>query len=370
MPNYPVSKLGYRPELDGLRGVAILLVVLMHATGWPPGGGVGVDIFFTLSGFLITTILLEEWQTRAAISLLHFYARRALRLAPALVTLLCAYLALSLIIPYDDRPLRLEAVAYSIAYLSNWPMAFGHPIAYLGGIAHLWSLGVEEQFYLLWPTALTVCLARSWHWVRVVKLLITLIGVASAWRMYLIVQGATAMRLQYGTDTRIDQFLIGCLVAFAFTYGPRVEVSPRIYKTASIIALVLLATIALSEEWRTSLWRYSLGLPLTSASVICLIQTCLTSAFPALSALLRARWLVLLGLISYSLYVWHTLVIYYVEATLPHLWPPLTSTVALAGSLGAACSSYYLIELPFLRHKKRFSRVAATKTDMEAVAPR
>src|SRR6266700_848849 len=140
--------LGYRRWLDGLRGLAILMVLAFHL-GFVPGGFLGVDVFFVLSGFLITTLLAEEWQARGSISLKHFYLRRALRLLPALAVLLtvCA-LAKLLTRPWSETVAFGKEIVGVAGYLANWPSLHGVPMRTLG---YTWSLSVEEQFYLLWP---------------------------------------------------------------------------------------------------------------------------------------------------------------------------------------------------------------------------
>src|SRR5215203_2449019 len=112
-----VSRLGYRPELDGVRGIAIIMVMLVHVHNWPRGGFIGVDVFFTLSGFLITTLLLEEWRARRTVSLRDFYARRALRLLPAVTVLLLIYGSAALAIRGPNLSTRLTGAAYAAGYM-------------------------------------------------------------------------------------------------------------------------------------------------------------------------------------------------------------------------------------------------------------
>src|SRR5215207_1604285 len=189
-PIAAVSRLGYRPELDGIRGVAILLVMLVHMHNRPRGGFIGVDVFFTLSGFLITTLLLEEWHARGTISLRHFYARRSLRLFPAVVVLLVAYCAFALASGGPYLATRLAGVAYGATYTANWPQALG-----LGfpeqEIGFLWTLAIEEQYYLLWPGLLLIA-------VRLVRLsarslfvaICCLVVAVWAWRAVLATEAA------------------------------------------------------------------------------------------------------------------------------------------------------------------------------------
>src|SRR6516225_5035441 len=147
--------LGYRRWLDGLRGLAILMVLAFHL-GYLPGGSLGVDVFFVLSGFLITTLLVEEWNRRGSISLKTFYLRRALRLLPAFLTLLLLCTLAGLFLSSaQERPARRQEVIVAGCYIANLPNLHHTPMPILG---HTWSLSVEEQFYLLWPLLLVLML--------------------------------------------------------------------------------------------------------------------------------------------------------------------------------------------------------------------
>jgi peptidoglycan/LPS O-acetylase OafA/YrhL len=191
------------PELDGVRAVAVLLVMLFHIA-YPamPGGWVGVDIFFVLSGFLITSILLNEHEATRRIDLKAFYIRRARRLLPAVTFLLLCYGTFLIAI---GQSIRKAAVAFAATHLYavNWLMAFDAPVDF-GPFYHFWSLSIEEQFYLLWPLSLIGLLAVRRVRRRIPILLMTAAGLISAWRIVLYLSGATADRILYGFDTRAD----------------------------------------------------------------------------------------------------------------------------------------------------------------------
>src|SRR5579863_6573979 len=166
-------RLGRQPVLDGLRGLAILLVMLMH-TGILANGFIGVDLFFALSGFLITTLLYDEWDRRAAISLRHFYERRARRLLPALVLVVLASVVIDLCAyRLTGWPLPKKA-ASTFLFVNNWIAATGHSDL-LGGLNPTWSLAQEEQFYLVWPLALIWMLHRKFQPRLVAVVLLTAI---------------------------------------------------------------------------------------------------------------------------------------------------------------------------------------------------
>ena len=169
----PQASLGYRPELDGLRGLAVLSVMVFHS-GLIAGGWLGVDVFFALSGFLITSLLLEEYARTGRINLRYFYMRRALRLLPALVTLV-AVLAVVLLAT-TSREYRIYLVLYVAAvlfYFANWVEPFGIPLAW--GFGHTWSLAIEEQFYVVW-VAMFLLVAAKFARPRVVLWLLVVAG--------------------------------------------------------------------------------------------------------------------------------------------------------------------------------------------------
>ena len=205
--------LSYSPALDGLRGVAILAVVGVNAE-WPflAGGFFGVDVFFVLSGFLITTLLLTEWKQRGEINLRRFFARRALRLMPALIALL----AFSCIYTYffrspEQRGAAFTIVASALFYISNWVIGVGNVH---GTLEHTWSLGVEGQFYLLGAGFIAFALRRAVGLSQMIGWCIGAIAVVVSWRAIFWEQAPGVMRVYMGLDTRADSLLIGCLVAF------------------------------------------------------------------------------------------------------------------------------------------------------------
>src|SRR6478735_1732608 len=236
-------RLGHRPELDGLRGVAIALVVLSHLSR-PLShlrflGLAGVVVFFVLSGFLITSLLLEERERSGSLDLLGFYRRRALRLAPALVACVVvvgvagAALGSRLGPTYAPTALVLGALTWT----ANWVVAGGE---YAGtALTHTWSLSIEEQFYLVWPPLLLVLLLRRWQrWL--VPALVAGACASAAMRFVLIPEGVD--RINNGSDTRADALLIGCLVAvLVHRRDPR--------PSRPVVALLLLATIVGSSLW-------------------------------------------------------------------------------------------------------------------------
>jgi peptidoglycan/LPS O-acetylase OafA/YrhL len=243
-------------ELDGLRGVSIISVIVHHQlTPFSlPGGFLGVDLFFVLSGFLITGLLADEFARTKTISLRKFYMRRVLRLGPALFF----YLLACLIVTHHNQLLgitrQLKLIGFALIYLTNWRMAFGwDPV--LDPTAIIWSLSIEEQFYLVWPLLFFGCMALKLRRRTIVTGLAVVIVAIMAHRYSLLNSGTGLTRLYYGTDTRADALLMGCLLALlpVATAGVRVK---RWLKMASVFsAAALLYLIATSNFGDQFLYR-------------------------------------------------------------------------------------------------------------------
>lgn len=262
------ERLGYRPELDGLRGVAVLLVLGLH--WWPtrlPGGRIGVDLFFVLSGFLITTLMLEEGR----VDLRRFWTRRARRLMPAVAVLLAVFW-------------WADGAGWVALYVGNWARVAGDLSPYL---AHAWSLGIEEQFYLLWPLAY-LGLRRFPRPAVALLLAATAVGVGW-WRVSL---DAPWERLVNGTDTRLDGLAIGCAVAFGW---PWLRSLP--WRLAALPCLVGLGAVAVADADLLG-WGYTL---VSLGWAVVLLAVLDGNGRTVLSR----RGLVRVGVLSYSLYLWH-----------------------------------------------------------------
>jgi len=331
----------YIPELDGLRGIAILMVFCFnYDPGLLPGGWLGVEFFFVLSGFLITSLWLAEYADAGEIDLKAFFIRRALRLLPALTVLLTVYALLSLI-----RGAALGEVAISLLavlfHSANWARAFGWPVE-LRHLGHTWSLSIVEQFYLLWPLALLGLLALAKNTRRIAAILCAVVAGIAVYRASLSIGGAPVDRLYNGFDTRADGLLIGAIVAFA--------PSNRLSRVYLVIALVVLAAFAVIGDYNSQ--AFYLGLLTVVATWTALLLSWIVSN-PRVE-LLRFAPLVWVGRISYGLYLWHYPVI---QAKLL-----LSQSAAaqfafnLAASLVMAAASFYLVEKPFLRAKRKFRR--------------
>ena len=345
-------KLGYRPALDGLRGVAIMAVLAIHThhvIGWPllRGGNIGVDIFFVLSGFLITALLLEEWQRGGSISLKSFYWRRALRLGPALLVLLAVMYAFgSVFLAPVEADETKRALPLAFVYASDLALAFFN--IRLGALQHTWSLAIEEHFYLVWPLLLVagLKLGISRRWLLFITLLLAVASMVQRATLHQL--GAPPVRTYYGIDTRADALLIGCAAGMALSWS---FVRSSSLKPLLIPALLLIVFCLIATDYATPLMHLG-GFTLLAVAAAVLVVNSVLSPTSQLTGLLEARPLVWLGRISYGLYLWHYPV--FKAANLLQFGWAFKLCVAVTATFAVTCLSYYLIERPALKLKRKF----------------
>jgi peptidoglycan/LPS O-acetylase OafA/YrhL len=355
--------LGYEPALDGIRAVAVSAVVGFHAFGIPRGGFLGVDLFFVLSGFLITSILVREYSTTGMIALGRFVQRRALRLFPALLALLALYAAavgikIAVTGTLGDEPLikAVFGVVAGILYFSN--IVTAHHVGLMpGSLVHLWSLAAEEQFYIFWPISLLVVL--RWRPRLLPWLLVAAIAAVAAHRLTLALSGASWSRLYFAPDTRADALFVGCLFGYwrALRAPAIVARIASLRWTPTIAAAGIIALLALSRY--KGRFVYEAGM---SALLLCcgLFIFAITIRSGGLSGrVLRLSPVVYVGRISYSVYLWHVPILTLLGAATVGQIPLHDVPRAIFGvacSFAAAALSYRLIETPFLRRKQKLSR--------------
>lgn len=348
----------YIPGLDGLRAISVLAVIAYHLDAkWAQGGLLGVGIFFVLSGYLITDQIIMEWRTKGRLLIVDFWIRRARRLLPAMVTMLLFVACWLLIL---DAP-RLQALhgdfLTSLLYVNNWYLIF-REVSYFESfgppspIGHMWSLSIEEQFYVLWPIILILGIKLVLRRGRL--MLWILIGAAiSAMAMGLMYEpGTDPSRVYYGTDTRAFALLIGAAVAVIW---PSWKLSGRITRPArsaldsigGLLMVLLLGLMCVTNEYDDFLYRGGfVYLSILSAVVIAVL------VHPAsrVNGILGWRPLVWVGKRSYSLYLWHYPVIILTnpvthteKSSFTHILLQLLATAILAAL------SYTYIEEPFRR---------------------
>lgn len=350
--------LGHRPELDGFRGISILLV-LVHHFYYPmlSGGFLGVDMFFVLSGFLITSLLLEEWQKFDTISLKNFYIRRLFRLMPALIfiiTLLGIYALLFL----DGKSAEKTflGIWLTFSYVSNWFYAFD-PSSANNPLGVTWSLAIEEQFYLIFPLILLLVLRLKFSFRQIIAALIVLIiGIALHRKNIADNYGFTA-RLYYASDTRADALLIGCLVAFLFSW--KIDIFKKFasfFRIAAALSLVFIIVSVSLLEW-CDIFLYDSGGYTFIAIAVGFLIISLTAYKPKRTVnILSCAPLVWIGRVSYGLYLWHWAIRWYLygDAYLPA--SSLQLLLAIVLSFAFTILSYFCVEKPFLKLKDRYSK--------------
>jgi peptidoglycan/LPS O-acetylase OafA/YrhL/lysophospholipase L1-like esterase len=344
--------------LDGLRAVAIVAVIVYHLNPtWAGGGYLGVDLFFVLSGFLITSLLVGEWQTSGRMGFRSFWARRARRLLPAVVVLLLVLIAYaSLGGPGLDRSvLRPDALA-TLFYSANWHQIFAHQsyfaqFAAPSPLRHTWSLAIEEQFYLVWPLALMGLLVLGRGSRRIGLVVIGLLIAGSALLMALLYHpGVDPSRVYYGTDSRAFELLVGAALAF-IRYHPRQRnrrSSPSWLHAAAIVSMGLLIYAFVAADGPPG-WMYQGGLlagTVLAAVVIASVSHPQSGPLGAVLSIGPLRWI---GLVSYGLYLWHwPVLVLMTKATTGLSGFPLTAAQVTV-TVGIATVSYYAIERPIRR---------------------
>ncbi len=337
-------RLGYWPALDGFRGVSILAVMLYH-TGLLTGGFLGIDMFFVLSGFLITSLLLDELASTGRVSFRAFYVRRALRLLPALTPVVV--IVGGAMIVWDPNLGAAGFVLPVIFSTANWPIVYGLPEGLLG---HVWSLAIAAQFYAIWPPLLLLL-------VRIVR---------RRWALWLIVAAALGLamaRTYVGLAAHADPLLVGCALGILCVSQlfRRTRRAVIVWNVLGVLAgLALLGLIAQAH--------FPVESVLASAST----WAAVASAFVIVAALLPSSpcgdllgWapLTWLGRHSYALYLWHYPLFY---AAGPLWKPEAHPTAALLAWLvtfALAAASFHYIEQPVLNLK---ATLAARRADAAA----
>jgi peptidoglycan/LPS O-acetylase OafA/YrhL len=349
--------------LDGLRGIAVLLVVGLHygslwkgreGAGWLPGGFVGVDVFFVLSGFLITSLLLSEKATAGKVNLKNFYARRGLRLLPALYVVLIAHAVFSIGIGDETLKSELKQVLSVVAYVSNFAQVYFDKSMIHSGIGNTWSLAIEEQFYLVWPALLLYGVLRFAKTRQSVLALVLGGAVLSAVIRLVVWNWAGHYPAAYmRPDCRADGLLLGVLCAFLWRW----DMVPRRWLDAASGACAVFL-LAFSLIVKDSDWMFNYGFFVVSAATAVIVLA-LAENLSSLRRIYEWEPLRLIGRVSYGLYLWHVLAL---RITAHFLHP--SNKFALA-SLGlvlttiAVAASYNLVEQPFLRLKARVASPVA-----------
>ena len=352
----------YVPALDGLRAFAVLAVIAYHMKfNWAPGGLLGVTMFFVLSGYLITGLLLREYETSGTISLKGFWIRRVRRIIPAVVF---AVLGIALLCSIFDHALLTKMrpdVIPTLLFVNNWWQIL-HNVSYFQALGepspltHFWSLAIEEQFYLVWPLALLACLKAGVSKSTMTKGTIIL-AVLSAIEMALLFDPSQdPSRVYYGTDTRAFSLLIGSFLAFVWPYhklteksGARMSMTGRtafnlVGVTACVILIVL---VALTNGFSPFIYRGGL--------LLCSIITAIAIAVMVhpiswIGKFFQLKPLVWIGKCSYSMYLWHyPIILLMTPNNLVGEAPLWLRAIQLVVIFAVSAFSYYVVENP-IRH--------------------
>lgn len=349
--------------LDGLRALAVLAVIAYHL--WPralPGGFLGVDVFFVVSGFLITTLLLREMGARGRLDMPAFWVRRARRLLPALAVVVVGSVVAARLVEPDLLVGIGRQVLGAATFSTNW-LEIAAGSSYFDAtqpelFQPFWSLAIEEQFYLLWPLALAGLLvalaaARVRGGVRAAAWVVAGAAVLSALLMaVLYVPGADPTRVYYGTATHAFGLLAGAAAAIAWAGGVRLLPGGRLARWAPVAGLVVLAVLMLTLHAEGTA-AYRGGIALGSLAALVLVLGCAQATPAPMLRVLEARPAVWVGDRSYGLYLWHWPVILLVAAAFGDVpgssWQWRTPVVALALTFALAALSHRYVETPVRR---------------------
>lgn len=312
------TRMGYQPALDGLRALSVIAVILYHAgIHWIPGGFIGVEVFFVVSGFLITSLMIDEQHASGKVSLKQFWIRRARRLLPALFTMLVASLVTVTFFAKDSAPDFRQDVLPALGYFSNWWQIYFVDTPYFAAnslpmLRHLWSLAVEEQWYVLWPIAFVFILGnkRIPRWISAVVIGLLAAGVMTGTALAFIADNETRINFLYlSTITRSSGLLLGA--ALACVWHPWKKAVVRFAKVrsgfADVLALGALATLGYISAFIhvADEQLYMGGLAAATVASAVIIAVVVRSGKSLVKRVLSFPLLVEVGRRSYGLYLWH-----------------------------------------------------------------
>ncbi len=346
-----MPRIAHRREIDGLRAIAILAVVLYHAVGWPSAGFVGVDIFFAISGYLITRLLLREHATTGRIDLVAFYARRVRRILPAVLVVIVAVLGMASLLSPDEQIRAVDSAISAALFSANFFFEFttgGYfdPSVDSMPLMHVWSLAVEEQFYLVWPALLIAILA--WRPKRI-RVIIATLGLCS-FMLAEIALHTIPHAAFYQMPPRFWEMAAGGFIAASPSSGRRVR-----WWVSTVSLCVVLAACAFSFVE----FPASGALPVVVATSVLLWAIHRESDLGWVGAFLCSKPMVGIGLVSYSFYLWHWPLLAFYRATTIGTGSPQVRIVLCGVALIVAAVSWRYIETPFRRLRPRGRLFAA-----------
>lgn len=352
LPPPTEKRMPYLPALDGLRAISVIAVLLYHAeVSWLPAGFLGVEVFFVVSGYLITALLLREVAETGGVDVRRFWARRFRRLVPAVVALLIGTVLYLLVFARNELDGLFGEIVASLAYVTNWFAIFGN-VSYFDSLGrpsplrHLWSLAIEEQFYLIWPVVLVAGLRRFGRARTMAAIAVGIVASTLAMGL-LYVPLADPSRVYYGTDTRAAALLVGALLAMAWRPWNQ-RLSRSLAARIDLLGVAALAGLAVAA-WRISefddaLYRGGFLLVSILTAIVIAAAARPTGLLSTVLGPYPLRWL---GVRSYSIYLWHWPVFVFTRPGLDiDLGPNATLALRLALTLALAQISYVAVERP------------------------
>jgi peptidoglycan/LPS O-acetylase OafA/YrhL len=360
MPRPAGSETEYLPGLDGIRAIAVAAVVGYHlGAPWLPGGLLGVGVFFTLSGYLITTILISTWDRSGNLDLRNFWVRRARRLLPALIMVLIVVLVATPVLDNDVLPERGREALAALFSVGNWT-TIASDVSYVqrfsggpGPLDHLWSLAVEEQFYLLWPLVLLLLFKTLRG--RLHRMTFVTLGLATMSFLLMLLLAAPGFDNSHayqGSDARAGGLLIGAALAMVWPPSrPASEASENRRLIVDLIGVAALAIIVamfvLTNEY--SMWLYRGGILLLSLATAVLVGAVVqpASVVGPVLGVLPLRWI---GERSYGIYLWHLPVVAFMPQAVLATSPLVRAGVQLALIILLSALSWAVLEDPIRRH--------------------
>jgi peptidoglycan/LPS O-acetylase OafA/YrhL len=365
--------LEYRPHLDGLRALAVLLVFVFHAARpGLPGGFIGVDVFFVLSGYLITRILLIQYEKHGRIRIADFYARRIRRLMPAVI------LVVIVVVVHEalwgsilEAAARLRDAIGTLFYVENWNLIYQADQYFAESLSpsplrHAWSLSIEEQFYLVWPLALIAVLALTRKRLGRSMLVVLAAAAASAFAMALLFEPQLVARAYYGTDARVQQPLIGAAPAFLVVRSNSAWKTPSKPWVWPVTASAMLGLLLIMARLFTgdSSFYYRGGSTLVAVTTAALVYSLERSPSGWAATGLGWRPLQQLGRISYGFYLWHwPIILWFAVPAGFSFWERRAVNLAQFGlTVAISMASFIILESPIRDQTIRLGKLSSRST--------
>ncbi|MFC3849108.1 acyltransferase family protein [Corynebacterium hansenii] len=358
MPKPADSRTTYIPALDGLRTIAVMAVLFYHlGAPWAPGGLLGVAVFFTLSGYLITANLLRAKHRHDSFRLSTFWLRRFRRLVPAVVATVAAVFLVTALSTPGELGERVGESISSLLYVNNWwviaqGQSYFDQFESTGPLDHMWSLSIEEQFYLVWPLVLALLFAlfgrrRKARWL-IGGATLALAAASFAWMAHLASAGADSTRVYEGTDTRAGGLLIGALLAILLVRRSGRAVPKRLFREAAGLAGIAVIVVLVAVMPDDSPFLFGGGLAVLSLATMAAILSILDqrTVVSRVLAVAPMRWI---GERSYGIYLWHLPVTVYLPRELDDM-PLARGAAVIALSFLLAAMSWALVEDPIRRN--------------------